>query len=262
LIFSLVATLCSGWGDAMSHKRVMPWMCLERCGENITFNLQQIQSHLSSFTAVSFEDYDLGEEGNLVNNNFTSVNGKILSWGLQAFPMITTVSIHKLRVLFQASDNFIEEAIEMAISNHYTGYNIDFEPTGAATEEDAAQFAVFLTKFADALHSNGKLLSVDVASWSEFWDFHLLGQTSVDTLITMDTYTGNVTQFQWGLERALKYFGPDKMAIGLDTEFNLTTTQLNSLFEVISQYDVNEIDIWDLPIQDNWWTFINSFVNN
>jgi len=248
------------YGDRGTNN-VMPWMCLERCQENITADLNQIKQHLSSFTAISFEDYDLGLNGTLISNNFTSVNYEIQKLGFQAYPMITTANLTKLRQLFETCDTFIFEAIQRANQYQYTGYNIDFEPTDEANEEDAAEYAIFLTKFADALHDNGKFLSVDIASWNTFWNFELLGSTTVDKIITMDTYAENITYFQYGLEKALTYIGIDHLGIGLDCEgTNLSDEELQERFDLITQYNVKEIDIWDMPIPDNWWQFLNSFI--
>ena len=64
-------------------------------------------------------------------------------------------------------------------------------------EQDAAAYVSFLSVFATELHGAGFRVSVDVASWSPFWDFDAIAaKTAVDTLITMDTYTSNFTRFQ------------------------------------------------------------------
>ncbi len=43
-----------------------------------------------------------------------------------------------------------------AVQNNFTGYDIDFEPDDAATDQDAQEYAKFLNLFADALHAHGK----------------------------------------------------------------------------------------------------------
>ena len=48
----------------------------------------------------------------------------------------------------------------------FDAYNVDWEPTSNdITEADAVAYAAFLSEFADRMHSVGKKLSVDVATW-------------------------------------------------------------------------------------------------
>ena len=50
---------------------------MERCGSNyadIQQQLAQLSTNRKALTAVSFEDYDLGYNGELIYNGFTSVN--------------------------------------------------------------------------------------------------------------------------------------------------------------------------------------------
>jgi hypothetical protein len=51
-------------------------------------------------------------------------------------------------------------------------------------------------------------LTVDVAGWSDLWNFTLLAKSGCDRVITMSTYTG--TQPSW--EAALQQ-GVDQVAI-------------------------------------------------
>lgn len=76
--------------------------------------------------------------------------------------MITTVNLGYIRQLCQNPQPFIQSAIAEANKWNYNGYNIDFEPNDAGSDQDAQNFAAFLTTFADALHAHGKTLSVDV----------------------------------------------------------------------------------------------------
>jgi hypothetical protein len=59
-LMMLVALIDTG----VAIRRVMPWMCLERCGSDtvqIQSHLAQLKAHRSSITAVSFEKYNLGK---------------------------------------------------------------------------------------------------------------------------------------------------------------------------------------------------------
>ena len=67
-------------------------MCLERCGGNassIAADLAAIKAHRKSLAAVSFELFNLGENGTLITNNFTSVHGTITAMGLETYAMIS-----------------------------------------------------------------------------------------------------------------------------------------------------------------------------
>lgn len=59
-------------------------VCLERCGDNIANDLAELKAHAENLTAVSFEAYDLGSDGSLVNNHFTSSVSRVCvvqHWG-------------------------------------------------------------------------------------------------------------------------------------------------------------------------------------
>jgi hypothetical protein len=57
-----------------AKKNVMPWMGLERTGEDITADLKQISEHKDIINKVAFECYNLGADADLVLNNLTQVN--------------------------------------------------------------------------------------------------------------------------------------------------------------------------------------------
>lgn len=55
-----------------AKRRVMPWMCLQRCNETVAQieqNLAQLEQMKSCLAAVSFELYNLGANGTLVLNS-------------------------------------------------------------------------------------------------------------------------------------------------------------------------------------------------
>jgi len=242
--------------------RVMPWMCLERCGENIQADLAQIANNRTSFTAVSFEDYDLGPNSELIYNNFTSVNGIIQSFSLQGYPMITTVNIDFLRELFNDPHPFLAEAIANAIEFKYVGYCLDYEPEGGSNE-DAENYAQFLTTFANQLHERNKVLQVCVASWDPFWNFTLIAESTVDTIITMDTYADDDDTWMDAFLYAYDTIPLEKLGIGFITETNdgqiPSKEYFQYRFNALEQYGIQEIDIWDSPIPGDMWPFINHF---
>lgn len=67
------------------------------------------------------------------------------------------------------------------------------------------------------------------------------------------------------LERAVTEIGIEKLGIGLerinpDDDQPYSNAQLQERFELISNYRIEEIDIWDLPIPQNFWQFIDTFI--
>lgn len=62
----------SSVGRWLTHRLCVYQVCLERCGDNIANDLAELKAHAENLTAVSFEAYDLGSDGSLVNNHFTS----------------------------------------------------------------------------------------------------------------------------------------------------------------------------------------------
>jgi hypothetical protein len=110
-------------------------------------------------------------------------------------------------LLFFFSLTFVFRLVKRKI----TGLNIDFEPTSAATPQDAADYAKFLDDFAGELHKHGKKLTVAIASWNAIWNWTLLAQTKVDKLMIMSTYTGNWTLFEKFINQGVQQIGLEKL---------------------------------------------------
>lgn len=266
-IFVIIALTAN---TAEGKRRVMPWMCLERCHENITSDLAQLHKIKDLLTAVSFEAYDLDFGSVLKDNNFTRVFDEIREMGLEGIAMITTANMDKIRELWQNTTYFIDQAVAEISRKGYDGYNIDFEPSSGPTptEEDAKLFAAFVDEFAKRLHAVGRgfKLSVDVASWSPLLDYELLTATEVDTVMTMDTYCGNDDLFLTRVDAAVEKIGLEKLGIGLEivnpnTGQPFTEEQMQLRFDKIKSADVKEIDIWECPIPELWLPYIEDFIN-
>jgi len=254
------------------RKRVMPWMCLERCNdtaEQIEAQMETIHSNLHLISGVSFEVFNLGPHSQLLRNNFTNVGDRLRNWGLETFPMISSFPyppdfIDWLRQLFKQPHPFISAAVQQAKIRGYSGFNVDFEPTAHATPEDATNYANFLTEFAHALHQIGCNLTVDVATWNPLWDFNLISQSAVDRIFTMSTYTSNLTSFETQIALAVQKIDLNKLGIGLETDnAKYDHAALQARFSLIKKYGVQEIDLWRMTgngLPDVWWPFIEQFV--
>jgi len=268
-----------------NSNRVMPWMCLEKCGSNSTdikTQLKTIAQHQKQLTGVSFECYELGPDSIFKFENLTNVGSFLKEIGLETFPMISSCIMYSngsgcyypdqflswLRQLFANPQPFIQSAVNEIMNTGYSGYNVDFEPTEDATEEDAINFAEFLTTFAVSLHKVDKLLTVDIASWNLFWNWTLISNSEVDRIFLMNTYTGNFTWFKYYFERAVSEISISKLGIGFesinpDTNQPFSNDELQQRFELLTcNGNIEEIDIWDIPIPDNFYPFIDEFIDD
>ena len=82
----------------------------------------------------------------------------------------------------------------------------------------------------------------------------------------MSTYTGNFTTWQKMFPKATSEIPLDKLGVGLqtlntDTKKPYTNQELQERFKIISQHAIQELDVWVMPIPDNWWSFLDTFVN-
>jgi len=254
-----------------SSKRVMPWMCLERCGGNSTTikeNLREIAHHARFVTGVSFEKYNLGANSALIINNLTDPTQELVKIGVETWPMVSSYPyppsfLDWMRELFKNPDPFVNALLDEMNKYNYTGINIDFEPTATATTQDASDYANFLTYLGNKLHTQHRLLSVDIATWNPIWDWDLIGKASVDIVMTMSTYTRNDTIFDSMLKKGLASIGTKKLGIGLECDLNppLNLNQLRKRISSLQQNGINEIDIWKMRIPDMWWPDIERFIN-
>lgn len=246
------------------QRQVMPWMCLERCGENVDADLGQLLAIGSETVgAVSIEAYDLVYGAHIKDCGYARVGPKLRDAGFEVYPMITTANIAKLRDLWLAPDQFIDEALAVAAANDWiTGFNVDFEPEGGdpPTQDDAQRYVAFLDAFARRLHAKGFRLTVDIANWSVFWNNTALARTAVDRFMMMDTYVGNITRFESLVSSRVASFGVDHLGVGLETLPSYTPDDIRARFDIIRRYGVYNVDIWMTPIPETWVPIIRDFV--
>lgn len=253
---------------------VMPWFCLERCGDSssdIANEYWQLAVNTSTFTGVAFEDYNLGQNSLLIKNNLTQIAAPVKALGLQRWAMVSSYPyppqfLNWMRQVFQNPTPFISACLKAAAVESLTGFNIDWEPQSGdnPTAQDAADYAAFLTTFSDAMHSHGILTSVDVATWSDIWNYTLLGQSSVDYIMTMSTYTGSDKLFPQEVQTAAASIPLSKLVIGLETTNDdnngapFNKTQLDMRFSTIAAAGIDKIAIWKAPIPDLWWSYMQA----
>eukprot|EP00753_Platysulcus_tardus_P017085 PLAT6263.1.p2 GENE.PLAT6263.1~~PLAT6263.1.p2 ORF type:complete len:301 (+),score=116.58 PLAT6263.1:34-903(+) len=272
--FGLAATLLVCLAVTASHaapphpKRIMPWLCLQRCGRNesqITASLQQLKDNSDIFDfAAAFEMYNLGANGTLVRDKLAHVAANVSSFGLQPVAMVSSYPyppqfLDWMRTVFATPQPFIDSLISEARTLGLAGYNIDWEPTnsGNVTKQDAQDYATFLNNAGDQLAAAGLRLSATIASWSPIWNYTALAETSVSTLNDMSTYTGDWTVWQKELATVTSIVPLGQLGIGLETmnpntKAPFTLAEMEQRFTALTKADVLEIDIWDAPVPANW----------
>jgi len=238
---------------------LMPWMCLEDCqADQVPYEIEQLKNYSSLFQAVSFKWCEVNSSGLLVREQVTDVRPLIQSLGLQTFPMICSENLDNMRQVFASPLGLINEAIAKANEWGDTGFNIDFEPDESifnVTSQDAADFANFLELFAAQAHNNGLVLSVDVDRWGLIWN-HTLNAPSVDKILDMDTYQPQIPDVQMMLEKDIKQYGIQRLGMGINTKYGYSDQQVEQLYQAIASSPIREVDIWAMPIPDNWWPML------
>lgn len=261
--------LSGSYGTAAASdvkKSAIVWMGLEITGENVSADVQSIGIHRNDLTGVSYEHYLLGSQGYFgpilaVSN----VTGEIRSFGLQTYPMIISTNLVDIEYLIGHPSGFISKAVSEARAAGYTGYNIDFEPAQTANSSVAAAYASFLTSFANALHEQGKKLTVDIATWNPFWNFAELANTTVNTLYDMGTYASPSFNFAAALGYANATIPHSKLGVGLITvDVNngaiLQNYSVSARFIALEADGVDKIAVWDMPLASYWWPYLHRFL--
>ena len=256
---------------------VMPWLCLERCGDSsadIAAQLAQLAdpAHGKDFTAASFELFNLGPNSTLIVNNLTSVSSKINALGLQTFAMVSSYPyppefLTWMRQVFATPQPFIDALVAAVLAAKITAVNIDWEPTSGSgapklTKQDPIDYANFLDVLSLALHQHGILVSVDVATWSKIWDLQLISATHIDYVMNMETYVVNDTVWQQEFADSLALIPHDKLVVGLENHESLSDASIKMRFDAMAAASppVRNIGIWRAGIEGSWWRYLDAFV--
>jgi len=259
-----ILALCACFSEA-AKRGVMPWMCLERCGENIKDDLAEvIRLGPSVFPMVSIEAYDLVFNASIKDCGYSRVGPQLTNAGIMVQPMITTANILKLRDLWKDPKGFVTQAMTVARSNKdwITGFNIDFEPEGGEdpTHEDAVNFANFLDIFGKALHAEGFKLTVDIANWSPLFEDDILAKVDVDRFITMSTYSVGIQRFEEIVKDKANAYG-SKAGIGLSTSYNFSGEDTKARLDIVRKYSIDTFAIWQVPVPSDWIPYLKDFVS-
>lgn len=249
---------------AQAKKFIMPWMCLEVCDSSASVKAytSQLLDKSSYFTHLSFESISLEDDGNVhIMSGLTDPSHLTT---LVPYPMVITANLTKMRSLFANYKTFAEQIIGLCKTNSWPGINIDFEPDDNGSPADALAYAQFLNVTANELHAAGLHLTVDYDEWNGIWDLNLLAQTNVDYFMSMGTYNWNYTWFERRLNDGIQAFGVDRLVVGLETTtdnngLNYTAVELQPRFQALAAAGIDKIAIWDFPIPDAFWPFLQAF---
>ena len=249
---------------------VMPWLCLERCGDTaaeIAADVAQFQDH-AILNVASFELYNLGPQSTLVVNNLTRVATPLNKMGVLTLAMVSSYPyppqfLSYMREVFANPGPFIDAVVASAAANGLSGINVDWEPPSSdkPTAQDAADYAAFLDTLAKALHAHGLLVTVDVATWSAIWDLAAIGRTDVDGIFTMNTYTDGDALWLKELAVVVDAIPLSKLVVGLETTHSsdgkpYNQTDLALRFTAMKSAGVRRVGLWASPVPDLFWPFL------
>ena len=195
----------------------------------------------------------ISENGDLITNQ-ANLDAHTRIWRptpLRTYPCLGVGgNITVLRSLFapDKQPTVIAQLANLTRDSGFDGLNLDFEPLTnvhdprdpfAPTTADAAALAKFVDALAKALHAlpgrpelqldtlsiaeacwntpdNGHMWDLKPCPWiRRFWDFDALALTELDTVIPMDSYGRNETQFPWMLQYYQRFFDIDRIGWGL-----------------------------------------------
>ena len=253
---------------------VMPWMCLERCDDskkNIEYQLTQLAVNVSTFTSVSFEDYNLGANSTLIKNDLSQVAKTVNVLNLESWAMISSFPyppdfLYWMREVFMNPQPFIDACLKAAVEENLTGFNIDWEPTSCdtcplTTDQDALDYANFLNVFANAMHEKQLLASVDVATWQPIWNIEAISATNIDYIMTMNTYTTTWESWESAFNKMVAIIPREKFVVGLECDVDLTEDDLKKRFDTLNKNGIRKIAVWRTGIPDLWWPYLDAFTN-
>ncbi len=153
--------------------------------ENYRVALNAVLQNQNSFTHVSPAIYQMNYDyqGGVVKDfdptgYYTGLNGQQMavalhSAGIKMVPLIyagagnngVDTGIQNVLSNPTIAQSFIDSQVQLALTNGYDGWNLDWEVGGGVTEEYATQLVSFLTSFKKALNAQGMELSYDLGDW-------------------------------------------------------------------------------------------------
>lgn len=203
--------------------------------KNDTFGLDSIVQHASEMTVLAPQCYWLDQRGNIQGNVPPPLMEAARRAGLPVMALLYNRDFNRQISSLLLNDRslqrrVIRRMIAIARRQNLLGFQLDFENIDP---HDENLYSRFVRDAADALHREGRLLSVAVVprfpdsrpgQWSAAYDYSALAR-AVDflTLMTYDNSgrdgpPGPIAGYDWiqkALEYALRRIPPDKLLLGL-----------------------------------------------
>lgn len=133
---ALFAALLVGARAALPSPMVMPWLCLEVCGDSasaIEKDVLQITSAPAPYSGLlnvaSFENFNLGANSTLIKHNLTNVATRIRAAGAMTLAMVSSYPyppefLTWMRQVFADPQPFIDACIAAAADEQLSGFNV------------------------------------------------------------------------------------------------------------------------------------------
>ena len=216
-------------------------------------------------TAVSFCAYDLLSDGTLgyasqswqpksgINQEMLGIVPLRNLSSIKQFPKIGSqfTKLPALRLMMGDAGRrakFISQAIDKLQKLQLDGFNLDFEiPPAATNATDGRLFKQFITEFSNALHNAGAQLSSDITACGDSAKFMHVSCTDyalsrIDHVVTMKTYTKDITEYSRLVPEAAASLGLDKLSVGLVT--GIPDDQVDAFFQVANDEHVRTVSLW------------------
>lgn len=256
----------------------------------------------ASFTTVSPTTYQVTGEARLAPwaEHDEAFAAQFLAHGLRVLPLIwADCAAHPrpadaFRAIMRNSSQFVNSAIERAHLNGWSGYVLDWEPTGNLTLEDSQAFARFIGVFAGAMRTAAPPLELHVyggwehqaatkagMAWRAHWFNYSLDHSAdfLDVGITYDHsphQASNLTDWKARLQCVLGqtsswpnasypcdgFVPAAKLGAGLMSNMpQYDAAALSARLDIIEQLDLGgPLHIWVDNVPDVWLPLLARFI--
>jgi spore germination protein len=208
-----------------------------------------LQAHADGLDVVAAQWVTIDGCGNLGSRDDQTLKQFARDHNLKVLPSLLTLSgwlNHQILTDETAMANALDQIVSYTVAEDYDGFDLDLEGVDPA---DRDALTAFVASAGDALHANGKLLTLAIppkerdvtVGWAGAYDYAALGAPA--DLVTIMAYEyrgpfsgpGSVAPFDW-VQRVTRFatsqIPPDKVLLGLafyGYDWNTTSGSARSL---------------------------------
>jgi len=191
-----------------------------------------VQAHADELDVVAAQWVTIDGCGNLASRDDQTLKQVATDHSLRVLPSLLTLSPwlnHQVLTDDNASANALEQIVAYTVAEDYGGFDLDLEGVDPA---DRDALTAFVSSASQALHANGKLLTLAIppkerdvtVGWAGAYDYAALGAQA--DLVTIMAYEyrgpfsgpGSVAPFDW-VQRVTRFatsqIPADKVLLGL-----------------------------------------------